>query len=374
MATMPTPSAHPERAGSPCVAISLVTHDGLRWLPNCWKSILAQEVAWHRLVVLDNASTDGTAAWLQRELAGDDRVVITCSSVNLGFARAHNQNLARIACEAVLVLNQDTELDRAFLGAAVAALARHPEAAAVQGRLLRLGGPGQRTSTIDTTGLEVNRYRRFFSRGQGQEDGAAYGKPGPVFGADGPAPVYRRAALLESRLPATRGGREIFDEDFFLYHEDSDLAWRLARLGWTAWYEPTAVGWHARGVPGAPSRSPVAVARATRRQSRRARLLGWRNQRLMQVKNDPLRDFVRDAPWIVSRELVTLGAIVFTDPIRLTALPSLIRALPGAMRKRAALGRIARSPTVRSRLAARSRGAEDGMKRGAPNVGTARCP
>jgi GT2 family glycosyltransferase len=338
--TAPDPGAATHEAPSGgCVSISLVTHNGLPWLPGCWRSLREQELAWHELLVIDNASTDGSAAWIAEHALGDGRVRLTHSNTNLGFARAHNLNIRRSRCEAVLVLNQDTELDPAFLRHAVRALRDRPGVAAVQGRLLRLEAAGHRGTTIDTTGLEMYRNRKSASRAHGHPDSPAHRSPGPLFGADGAAPLYRRSALMHARLPATGGGWEVFDEDFFMYKEDVDLAWRLNRLGWSAWYEPRALGWHARGARGPLSRSIVGAARAYRRRPARVRALSWRNQRLMMVKNEPLGHFLRDLPWIATRDLLELGFVLVTDPARLRAIPALLAALPGAMRKRRVLDR-----------------------------------
>ncbi len=191
---------------------------------------------------------------------------------------------------------------------------RRPAVGAVQGRLRRLSAPGERAETLDTTGLQMQRDRRVVSRAQGELDGSAHLAPGPIFGADGPAPVYRRAALLDARLPASNGGWEILDEDFFMYKEDVDLAWRLQLLGWTAWYEPKALGWHARGAGGPRARTLVEIARTNNAIPRWVKAMSWRNQRLMQVKNELPSMYLRDLPWILRRELLSLAFIVVADP------------------------------------------------------------
>jgi GT2 family glycosyltransferase len=145
----------------------------------------------------------------------------------------------------------------------------------------------------------------------------------------------------------------VLDRDFFTFKEDVDLAWRLRRLGWVAWYEPDAVAWHARGTGDSGARGLLAVARANRAIPSAARSLSWRNQRLMQVKNEDPRDLVRDLPWIAARELLTLAYLVALDPRALLAIRDLVRALPSAMRKRRFLGRLvaaAATPTTPPRI------------------------
>ncbi len=346
--------------GPPRVTVSLVTYNGMDWLPGCLASVLAQDVPDYELVILDNASTDGSRAWLEQQAAADDRIRLIQSPENLGFARAHNRIIARARGAFVLLLNQDVELDPGFLGHAVAAFTDRPHVAAVQGRLRRLGPGAVRMQTLDSTGLEMHRDRRFVSRSQGEQDSELHRRPGPVFGADGPAPVYRRTALLDARLPV-HGSWEVLDEDFFMYKEDVDLAWRLRRLGWSAWYAPDALAWHGRGAGGARTLTLREIVRTNRSLPRRVRLLSWRNHRLMLVKNESLPSLARDLPWIVRREALSLGYMAVADPGSLRAVVDLVRLLPGAMRKRRS-------------LAQRAQGRPDGPSDGAAGWVTPQAP
>jgi GT2 family glycosyltransferase len=328
------------RRANPLVTVSLVTFNGMHWLPGCLATLLTQDLSGYHVLIFDNASTDGSLEWLREQVSQDDRVTIRASSENLGFAKAHNCNIAEARGEYVLLLNQDIELDAGFIREAVAAFARDDHIGAVQGRLRRLGPNSERTSVMDTTGLVMQRDRRFISRSQGEREAPAHLVAGPVFGADGPAPMYRRLALIDARLPATSGGWEVLDEDFFMYKEDVDLAWRLRLLGWTAWYAPTALAWHARGAGGPSARTLMDIARTNRTIPRWIKVLSWRNQRLTQLKNDTVASFFRDLPWIMRREFLSMAFILIADPLRLAAVPQLLRALPGAARKRRHLQRL----------------------------------
>ncbi len=337
MRTPWTPSILSDRAGAhqvPLVTVSLVTFNGLRWLPGLLSSLYRQTLADYEVLVVDNASVDGSVDCLREAASDDARILLDVSEENLGFAKAHNRNIFRARGEFVCLLNQDLELDEGFLREAVAAFARHSRIAAVQPRLRWLDPNGGRSSILDSTGLEMRRDRRVLSRSQGEHEGPRHLRSGPVWGADGPAPVYRRAALLEGRLPRSGGGWEVLDEDFFMYKEDVDLAWRMRGLGWTAWYAPQALAWHARGAQGPRTMTIPAIIRAGRRIPRWILIISWRNHRLMQVKNESVPAVLRDLPWLMRRELLSLGFMLFADPPRLRGIPMLVRALPGAMRKR----------------------------------------
>ena len=97
----------------------------------------------------------------------------------------------------------------------------------------------------------MHRSQRHFDRGAGEIDRGQYDTPGAVFGVSGAAGCYRRAMLDDVAIAG-----EVFDEDFFAYREDADLAWRAQLLGWDALYVPEATA-HAR-----PARHAGAAVRA----------------------------------------------------------------------------------------------------------------
>ncbi len=319
---------------TPRVTVSLVTYNGMHWLWGCVMSVLRQKMGRLELRVVDNASTDGTLDFLRDAAAHDTRVHVVALDTNVGFAAAHNITIGEAETEFVMLLNQDVELDRFFLQAALRAFERSPDISSVQARLRRLGPEGEHTDVIDSTGLVMHRDRRVVARRQGEPEDERDLAAGPVWGVDGPAPVYRRAALLDVREPRTAGGIEVLDEDFFMYKEDVDLAWRLRKRGWRAWYEPDALAWHARGAGGGPGQRLIDIARSNRTIPYFAKALSWRNQRLMQLKNESAAEYLTDLPWIARRELLSLGFIVVADPQRLSIVPDLIRRMPGALHKR----------------------------------------
>jgi GT2 family glycosyltransferase len=318
----------------PLATVSVVTYNGEAWIEACLLSVLAQTYRPLELVVLDNGSQDDTVAIAKSCLDG-----IACASVielgtNLGFAAAHNRAIERTRADVICLLNQDAVLAPEFLGSAIAALDAHPSAAAIQGLILRLGSDGDRSEVVDTTGLTVDRSRRFASRDQGATLSAAGRHAGPVFGADGPAPVYRMEALRSARVVGTAGRDEVLDEAFFLYHEDTDLAWRLRLLGWDAWFEPAAQAWHARSYDGARGLDLRSLADRRRNADPTRSALAWRNHRLMLIKNDSTRAVLRDLAPIARREIGSILLLLAYGPRRRASIASLAAHIPGAIRRR----------------------------------------
>lgn len=275
-------------------------------LPASLASLAAQTHPDLDVVVVDNASADDSAA-----VARGHGVRVVQNATNRGYAGAANQAvaLARDAgADALVLANPDAVLAPDCLAEAVAALDAHPRRAAVQPKLWR-AAPGSRArTTIDTTGHLAFSTRLFRNRGEGLADDGRWDTPGQVFGVSGALALYRLAALDDVAVDG-----EVFDSDLFAFFEDVDLDWRLALRGWTAWYAPTATGWHERGGAG-PRRSAVVEE------------LNWRNRLLVVVKNDDPTALAAALPGVAVTSVLKTGELALTVPL------ALVRGARGAAR------------------------------------------
>lgn len=233
------PQAVEERSmpPSPRVAIILVswnTRDLLRVALSSIRQHAGQPV---RVIVVDNASSDGSPDMVRIDLPGARLVVNT---ENRGFGQANNQGFAVADEPYTLLLNSDAELTPGALPALIDDLERHPEAGAVGARLVFPDGRFQaawyRFPTLWTYGLEL----AAVSRG-------VYGREYPSV-ADVPTPgsvpadwVSGACMLVRREAIMAIGG---FDPDYHLYSEEMDLCRRMWRAGWSVRYCPTAVAVH----------------------------------------------------------------------------------------------------------------------------------
>ena len=130
-----------------------------------------------------------------------------------------------------------------------------------------------------------------------------------MFGVCGAAALYRRE-MLESIADSAR---TYFDESFFAFYEDLDLAWRAQRRGWKAVYRHRAVALHERG--GSASRAPglrrIAAFLGHRPE---VRLHMLKNRYLTILRNDSVAGYLRNLPFIWGRDLATLGLVLLTGP------------------------------------------------------------
>ncbi len=224
------------------VSVLLVTWNSAPFLPACFASLDRQDYRDLEVIVVDNASTDATHDLL-RPRESQWRVIY--NDWNSGFAAAQNQAIRASRGEWLLCLNPDVMLAPNFIRRLAEAGDSHVEAGSVCGKLLRWSPnavPPQ-TQVIDSTGIYFTRNMRHLDRGAEEIDHGQYDRAQWVFGATGAAAMFRR-----SFVEAVSVDGEFFDEEFFSYREDADLAWRAQLMGWKCLYEPSAVAWHVRRV------------------------------------------------------------------------------------------------------------------------------
>lgn len=210
------------------MSVVIPVWNGLPWLDGCLGSLAAQTLAADQTIVVDNGSVDGSIAFLRDRYP--DVVVIELGA-NTGFAHAANVGIGAADGDAIALLNTDVVLAADWLARMVAVLAADATAASVACKMLALDRP----ELVYDAGDVLRRDGACEQRGRFGLDDGRFDVPDDVFGACAGAALYRRQALTAV------GG---FDERYFAYLEDVDLALRLRLGGWRCRYEPT-VAWHA---------------------------------------------------------------------------------------------------------------------------------
>ncbi len=248
----------------------------------CVRSLLAQdepiEILW-----TDNGSTDGTVGRLRAEFPELPAPVV--NERNLGFCAGHNAMLARCPTRYYLALNQDVVLAPDYVRRVCDCLDEEPGLALASGLILRgRGEPGE--SIIYSAGLVWPRARFPFELGMGREATPAERGRRRVPGVTGAAMILRVEAC---RAVALAPG-EILPEDFFAYHEELDLALRLARAEQGCGVEGAAVAWHVGQGSGGIRQRPI-----------RARYFA--NHWLLALRHEGWGKLARELPWLIRGEL-----------------------------------------------------------------------
>ncbi len=303
------------------VAVTIVTYNSARFIRRCLEWVLEHDYPRLEVIVVDNASGDGTPEILRNF---ETRVRVVYNRENVGFAAGQNQAIALSSAAWVLTLNPDVRLMPGFIATLVSAGEADSSVGSLCGKLLAMPEsceiPAQ--PLFDSAGIYFTPNLRHLDRGSREADIGQYDQPAYVFGATGAAALYRRELIRD----ISRGG-EFFDSDFFAYREDADLAWGAQLLGWKCLYVPDAVAYHVRHV--LPSRR--------RSLSPLINMHSVKNRFLMRIKN-MTGDFYR-RHWfaVTARDLLVIGACFTYEFSSLRAFPLVLRALRRTWAKRRAI-------------------------------------
>lgn len=329
----------------PQVIIHMLTWNDRRYLPDLFKSIDAQTQKDFTLRILDNGSTDDTVEYIQQNYP---RTLVGRNTKNNGFAGGHNQlfqftldHLGDANPEEVFVMvaNSDMIWQPEIVEELTKTLAANPELASVQPKLYRAFGENvgdeileetMKSDILDTTGMRLKKGFRMSDRGAGEIDSGQYDLQTDIFCSTGTMALFRLSALLS----VSHGGSEIFDQSFFAYREDCDLAWRLRRAGWKSAFVPTAKAHHYRGMYGAEKQTVWQRIKNRRGQRPFFSALSTRNQILLLVKNLSFMNAIIYFPWIFFGEGGRVLYAILFEPMtrrRLLEIPGLI---PSMLKKR----------------------------------------
>ncbi len=320
------------------LSIILVGYNSKALLKHCLKGVDSQTEKNIETIFIDNNSQDGSASYVKKNFKW---VKVVENKENLGYAGATNQGIKMSQAKYVMVLNPDLILTPNYSKTIIHKLEKNKKIGAITGKVLKYDFEKEKPTTqIDTAGLYCYRNRRVIDRGQGLEDKGQYDQEEEVFGVSGAVPIYRREALEDVKLPNYSGhstldeAYEYFDEEFFMYKEDIDLSWRLRLRGWKCVYYPKVICYHGRGTGVLKRFTHWEVYKGRKHLNKFQKYYAYKNQRLMQVKNEMFGNLWRDFFPILFKEILILGYIVIREPYLLKALGHFFIQLPPALKKR----------------------------------------
>lgn len=289
------------------ISVVIPNYNGVKYFEKLFAALRAQDRPPDEVVVVDDASTDASVAWLGEHAPEATLVEL---QQNLGFVGAVNAGIRASHGTLVALLNNDTEPSPGWLGALERALAADPAAGSAASKLLFRDAPGR----VNSAGIGCTNYGMVYDIGYGCDDGPEYAEPKEVFGPSAGAALYRRAMLDDIGL---------LDEALVMWYEDVDLAFRARLLGYSCHYVPEAEVLHVGGGT-VPHRSP------------RANYYCARNQMVVWLKNLPADLLVRLLPGALClyckhslKMLLTRG-----DTVPLRAYAAALLLLPHIVRER----------------------------------------
>jgi GT2 family glycosyltransferase len=215
----------------PKVTVVIVNYNGQEHIPACFESLFATDYPQFGVTLVDNGSSDGSVDWVR---AHYPQVKIICNPRNVGFGRANQLGISESDAPVIALLNNDTVVEPSWLRALVEPLVADDHVAATSSKLRFLGN----RHVLNGVGGGMNYLGFSYDVGMHEVDCGQRDGPREVLFPCGAACAIKRLAFEEA------GG---FDKDFFMYHEDVDLGWRLHLLGYSVQTAPKSVVYHRFG-------------------------------------------------------------------------------------------------------------------------------
>ncbi len=212
----------------PLVSIITLNMNGRKYLEVCLPSIRKQSYPNIETIVVDNGSTDDSADFISKNFP---EVKLIKNSKNLGFGGGNNIGIKTARGNYIFILNNDTELDINCVAELYKGINKSPKVGMCATKILSYFD----RQMIDNIGHLL--YYDGLNRGKGrlEPDKGQYNKIAEAFYPSGCAAFYRKEAIDEAGP---------FDEDFFLYGDDTELGLRCRFLDWQCLYIPTAIVYH----------------------------------------------------------------------------------------------------------------------------------
>jgi GT2 family glycosyltransferase len=291
------------------VSIIIVNWNGERFLKDCFNSLSEQTFMDFEIIFVDNASTDGSLS-LAKKLASHLNIDVKFIELdrNKGFAGGNNEGFKNSTRQYIALLNTDTVADKNWLKSLIETMDSHPQVGICASKLIVTG-----ENVIDSAGDGYSTFGHAFKRGEGgSTQDFSIGEF--IFGACAGAALYRREMIDYIGL---------FDEDFFLIFEDTDLNFRAQLSGWKCFYVSEATVYHKVG--GNMKKLPAMAA-----------YYSVRNDKFVKIKNIPLSIIIYKIPTLIIGEFIWFIYYLINGKFRyyLKANIDVVKNLPLCFKKR----------------------------------------
>lgn len=276
----------------PRISINLVTWNAEKYIKHCINSVLQQTFKDYELNILDNNSSDDTVEIIEKNFP---QFKILKNKENIGFAPAHNKLFTWSKSEYILCLNQDIILESKFLENAfnfINNASDKNQIGAIAPKLFHWefnnedpynADKSGKTNIIDTCGFQVFKNHRAVDIGQLEENREEFNQTKEVFGTSAACPIYFKKALEDIKI-----NNEYFDEDFFSYKEDVDLAFRLRIAEYKCYFVPDLIAYHDRSI-----KRGLNVAQNRKNRSSWVNEYSYRNHIYLLLKNEFFLNFIK---------------------------------------------------------------------------------
>lgn len=209
------------------VTIVIPNYNGKHFMEPCLASLKEQTCQDYKVLVVDNASTDGSLEYMKEHYP---EIEVIALDKNYGFSKAVNVGIQHSTTPYVILLNNDTTVDPHYVEEMIKAIERSPRIFSVSSKMIQMYHP----ELIDSAGDLYTLLGWGVCRGTGRPV-SNYTEADEIFTACAGAAIYRRSAFSKIGY---------FDENHFAYLEDIDVGYRAKIYGYKNTYCPTALVYH----------------------------------------------------------------------------------------------------------------------------------
>lgn len=252
------------------VTVIIPNYNGKNYIRGCIDSLIEQSMKDIHIIVVDNASEDGSDTIIEKEYPDVELVRL---KQNFGFCRAVNEGIRITKTEYLILLNNDTKADKDFVKALYECIDAHPDTFSVAAKMLQMNNP----ELIDAAGDLYCVLGWAFSLGKDKK-ASKYNKESVIFSSCGGAAIYRKSIFEEIGY---------FDELHFSYLEDVDVGYRARIMGYKNRFTPNAIVYHAGSGTTGSRYNPFKVRIAAR------------NSWYVVFKNMPLLQLILNFPFVL---------------------------------------------------------------------------
>jgi hypothetical protein len=278
----------------PKVSIVILNYEGMNYVEGCLDSVLHTNYPSFEVIFVDNASTDESLQYAKRRFGHDPRLKFVENDRNYGFSLGMNIGARHANGKYVVFLNNDLEVDANWLKESIKVMESDRTIGVIQPKLLLMNNHKR----FNTCGHMLTPYGFLCGRGDGEVDEGQFDYLAEIFGANGAAMIVRREVLEEVG---------IFDPDYFLLWEETDLCWRVWLRGYRVVFVPNSVVYHdVGGWEKSTSEEPIVLAQQKAYHS----FLGYRNSLITLMKNLEFKNLVKVIPSYI---LISLGVGLVQD-------------------------------------------------------------
>ena len=219
----------------PLVSVVIVNRNGIDFVDTCLRSVLNNNYSNFEVIFVDNASSDGSLEYVENNFGNDPRMRFLRNKASVGPAVGRNNGIGLSKGDYVAFLDNDTEVDRNWLIELVGLFESDLSIGAAQSKLMRM----EPRDTYDCAGDYLTPFGFLSERARAAKDTGQFDYIADILSAKSAASIIRKDILNKI------GG---FDEDFYMYLEETDLSWRVWLAGYRVVFAPKSVVYHAYGT------------------------------------------------------------------------------------------------------------------------------